>query len=265
MAEDIDGIAAINDRLDALEATGGGEYQDIEVPGIVGGYDYLTADQRASVARESQRRYDYDKGIRKPALDAAQVGRQSLVDLLNDPSSIVQTPYYKFIMKQGIRSVQQTAAAKRGLFSGATMDAVRDRGAAITANEIDRYANLGYRLASVPIPSWSPQSVAASPDMPTGTQWMKDNPIPDPISDTTTTTTTATTDDDEDDEETVDPYANLQYSPDGVFVWDPNAGDGGKTFAAGGGSSGGATYNPNSAQNSPSWWLKDGVKPSWAK
>ncbi len=83
----------------------------------------------------SQAQYEEQQKNLSPYLNAGQQGANSLAagfapggDLAKqfsfDPSQIANNPNYQFVLAQGNKAVQQSAAAQGGLFSGGTLKAL---------------------------------------------------------------------------------------------------------------------------------------------
>ena len=66
-----------------------------------------------------------------------------------DYSTFTNSPDYKFNMQEGLRAVEGGAAARGGLYSGATMRALQERGAGIASQQYGNYTNRLAALAGV--------------------------------------------------------------------------------------------------------------------
>lgn len=118
--------------------------------GLLGsGLDYLGARDAARAEadasrmgiEELRRQFDLTREDLKPWLDD---GRQALADMAN-PDAFRTSPGYDFRRREGMNTVQGSAAAAGGLYSGNTLKALTEYGDNLAEDE---YTNWWNRLAS---------------------------------------------------------------------------------------------------------------------
>lgn len=68
--------------------------------------------------------YDQTRADNMPALEARNNGLTGYQNLLKDPSSVTKDPGYAFGQTEGIKGVQNSAAGRGSLYSGATLKAL---------------------------------------------------------------------------------------------------------------------------------------------
>lgn len=87
--------------------------------------------------------YDEAKGNIQPFMNSGLAGNSALMGLLNDPNSIADSAAYKFRFGQGMDALDNSAAARGGLFGGGHQRELVDFGQGLASQE---YGNQWNRL-----------------------------------------------------------------------------------------------------------------------
>lgn len=132
------------------------------VIGVVGGYVVnqmgndaaedaagAAADANYAAIQEQRRQYDQTRADMEPWRNAGSEGLQRMLAMLNDPSSIQQSPAYQFRLGQGMQALDRSAAARGNLFSGGHHADVLGYGQAMGSQEFDNQWNRLAGLAGV--------------------------------------------------------------------------------------------------------------------
>lgn len=90
--------------------------------------------------------YDQNREDLAPYREAGNNALQRLIGLTNDPNSITTQPGYQFGLDQGRQAIERSAAARGGLYSGATMKALQRFGSDYAGTKVNEQYN---RLASI--------------------------------------------------------------------------------------------------------------------
>ena len=105
------------------------------------------AQQRAADAAvaEQQRQYDQTRQDQMPWMDA---GRNALTRL-QDPAAFTASPSYDFRRTEGLRGINQSAAARGGALSGNALRALTDFNSNLASNEYGSWWNQQAGLAGL--------------------------------------------------------------------------------------------------------------------
>lgn len=100
---------------------------------------------------EISRAYEESKGYYTPYAQAGEEGLNRLRDIMNKPfsmSDLQLDPGYQFRLKEGLKGIEGTAAARGGLLSGATMKGAQRYGQEMASQE---YGNAYNRYLQLPM------------------------------------------------------------------------------------------------------------------
>jgi len=141
-----------------------------EETAIYGGSFWATLEANAAIAREAQKRYEYDKGLRQPYIDSSRNYLTMLNQMMTDPSSfdLNTVPGYRARVSQGQKAIERSAAAKHGLYSGETGKSLNAWAQDYASAEWEKEAKRRAELAYAPSPwGWSPGTAGGASDYPT--------------------------------------------------------------------------------------------------
>lgn len=85
--------------------------------------------------------YSEAKGNLSPYMDMGRRGNSGLMGLMNDPNSIADSSAYKWRMSQGMGALDNSAAARGMLFSGAHSKDAMNYGQGLASQEYDNEWN----------------------------------------------------------------------------------------------------------------------------
>lgn len=108
--------------------------------------DALKAQQKAAADALALQKYMYDttRGDQATYRATGEVGATGMRNLLADPSGITKDPSYAFGLTQGQKSIDQSAASRGGLYSGATLKALQRYGQDYGSTKLnDAYSRYG--------------------------------------------------------------------------------------------------------------------------
>jgi hypothetical protein len=94
---------------------------------------------------EQARQFDLSRGDQRPWMQSGV----SALGRLNDPNAFTASPSYNFVKSEALNGVQNSAAARGGLFSGNTGRALLDRGANVASQEYGNWFNQNASLAGL--------------------------------------------------------------------------------------------------------------------
>lgn len=120
--------------------------------GMIENFFFANSQEREAQS-EARGRYRagraYAERVMQPYTQAGKDALQRLESLQQNPERIRDLPGYQFRMQEQGRMVEQSAAAKGGLFSGSTLEALARKGQEIASDEFNKERSFLMQLAEM--------------------------------------------------------------------------------------------------------------------